>query len=633
MPTVRRGVVTVLAVLAPCAALLASPAGASTPGADVRLSNDSPATSGYVSDYALVTGQAVPKDPVMAECSRARGRQNEPSVAIDPRNSAVVVGSSNDYCGTYDDGVDANGAPIPSGPVWLGYYRSQNGGASFQSSLVPGYPGDNTPYAARAQVRTAGSGDPVLAWDGEGRLFAGSESSGDPAGTAKTFGDVWVGTYENPAGPAGPTARDGLEFKRSVVVAHGSSAPNLLGVFHDKTSINADHTSPSNPTWGNVYFAWARFTAAKHSNIYFVRSTDHGVTFSGPMLVTTSENSIQDPDIAITRSGAVVLTWDSELAKPTATADTAVRYAVSTDGGVHFSRPATLTTYLSYDAQDIPAPSTTTAPTSEPAETGPDADAPTGTARNCGSLGSACQSGYQFFRRTSSPRSSADQTQGAGSLGDRVYVVFEPVIPGTEVPTGTTYGAVSPGVGGQSGVYALMLDLTTGSVTGPVLVDDPRAHGGHQLFADVVADAGAVHAMWWDSRNDTCYSAARPVGNCADRTVVPALDVYAGTLNPATLAGTGVTRVTDVTSMPNYEQFSGRTLPFAGDYLWIDSALGSTYAVWTDWRNTVAGVDPRETVPIADVLQCRTLVGGAWTGDTCPRAGGLDQDIYGDATP
>ena len=36
----------------------------------------------------------------------------------------------------------------------------------------------------------------------------------------------------------------------------------------------------------------------------------------------------------------------------------------------------------------------------------------------------------------------------------------------------------------------------------------------------------------------------------------------------------------------------------------------------------------------ADVLQCRTLrAGGTWTGDTCPRAGGLDQDIYGDHTP
>jgi hypothetical protein len=36
----------------------------------------------------------------------------------------------------------------------------------------------------------------------------------------------------------------------------------------------------------------------------------------------------------------------------------------------------------------------------------------------------------------------------------------------------------------------------------------------------------------------------------------------------------------------------------------------------------------------ADVLQCRTaLPDGSITGDTCPRAGALDQDIYGDRRP
>src|SRR4051812_16207265 len=249
-----------LSILAavPLAVLTAVPAAASAPGADARLTNDSPATSGYVSNYTATTGLAY-TDPTLAECSRARGRQNEPSVAVNPRNALVIVGSSNDYCGTYNDGADADGAPLPVGPIWLGYYRSENGGTSFQSSLVPGYPGDTSPYAARAQVRTASAGDPVLAWDGEGRLFAGSESSDDPAGSKKTFGDVWVATYENPGGVGGATANDGKEFRRSVVVARGSSAPNLLGNFQDKTAINADRTS--NPaTRGNVYFSWSRFT-------------------------------------------------------------------------------------------------------------------------------------------------------------------------------------------------------------------------------------------------------------------------------------------------------------------------------------------------------------------------------------
>ncbi len=86
-----------------------------------------------------------------------------------------------------------------------------------------------------------------------------------------------------------------------------------------------------------------------------------------------------------------------------------------------------------------------------------------------------------------------------------------------------------------------------------------------------------------------------------------------------------------------YEQFDGRTVPFAGDYLWISSAGGTTFGTWTDWRDTVPGVDQRETTADetgADVLQCRVQKqDGSLTGDRCPRDGGLDQNIYGDLAP
>src|SRR5215470_3818786 len=170
---------------------------------NVRLSRD--VSPGYVSVYTMATG--IPyTDAVLAECSIARGRQNEPAVAVDPRNSSVLLGSSNDYCGVY-----AGPSPpfVAAGPVWLGYYRSENGGASFISSLVPGYPGDTSPFAALAKIRTASAGDPVIAWDGHGRAFFGSESSDDPAGTKKTFGDVWVARFENPGGENGATINDG----------------------------------------------------------------------------------------------------------------------------------------------------------------------------------------------------------------------------------------------------------------------------------------------------------------------------------------------------------------------------------------------------------------------------------------
>src|SRR4051812_48769534 len=130
-PRLRTSLALAAVLAVPLALVTAVPGVSSTPGGDVRLTNDSPATSGYVSNYTAVTGQPY-TDPTLTECSRSRGRENEPSVAVDPRNPQVIVGSSNDYCGVYNDGADADGAPIPSGPIWLGYYRSENGGGSFQ---------------------------------------------------------------------------------------------------------------------------------------------------------------------------------------------------------------------------------------------------------------------------------------------------------------------------------------------------------------------------------------------------------------------------------------------------------------------------------------------------------------------
>src|SRR4051812_7025175 len=89
-----------LSLLAGLVILLVPSAFASTPGADVRLSNDNQPGTGYISTYTLATGQPY-TDYVLQECSASRGRENEPSVAVNPRDTRVIIGSSNDYCGVY----------------------------------------------------------------------------------------------------------------------------------------------------------------------------------------------------------------------------------------------------------------------------------------------------------------------------------------------------------------------------------------------------------------------------------------------------------------------------------------------------------------------------------------------------
>jgi hypothetical protein len=527
---------------------------AATPGPDARLSNDNDSGRGYFSDYTLTTG--IPyTDATLDECTRSRGRQNEPADQIDPRNPQVIVGSSNDYCGVYNSGPDD--APVAAGPIWIGYYRSRNGGTSFVSSLVPGYPGDTSPYAARSQLRTASAGDPVLAWDNHGRLFEGTETSEDPAGSLKGFGDQAVETFVNPQGPGGPTIRDGLEYQRGVVVAKGSSAPGVGGKFNDKTAIEVDRTGGACD--GNVYFAFSRFTGSQQSNIYFTRSTDHGASFSHPALLTPSTKSVQDADISVTRNGHVYVTWDAE--RGPSDADEAIEYAKSTDCGKTFSKVRTVVTYTTYEAQDIGAP------TPAPSQTRPDdpatADeaAPEGTARDCGDFEDACESGYTFFRRATQARSTADQKSAMDD--ETIYIVYDPSKPGTEVQTGTTYGSIEPGVGSQSGVYFVRLDGRTGTHSEPRLIDDEAV--GHQLFPDIAIEGGGLHVLWWDSRNDPTYDPRRPVGNDAAGNTVPSLDVFATSSGDRGGTWTTPVQVNDVRSNPNYEQFDDRKVPFAGE--------------------------------------------------------------------
>jgi hypothetical protein len=626
----------IVGVLAVAMLLIVGIAGASTPGADVRLSND--IGGGYVSAYKLANPTSTYSDQTIDECSISRGRQNEPSVAVDPRDTRVLLGSSNDYCGVYNRGAPAGAV----GPIWLGYYRSTDSGGSFTSSLVPGYPDDHSPYAALSQARTASAGDPVIAWDNHGRAFFGSESSDDPAGSQKTFGDVFVARFRNPQGAGGPTNGDGLEYYGTTVVARGSSAPNLLGKFNDKTAIEVDRTGGACD--GNVYFSWSRFTGNGGVGIYFARSTDHGVTFSNPMKLSASIHDVQFPDISVTHNGHVYVTFRQFGDKQNPNAIVIVK---STNCGQTFAPPTLITPFDENDAQDISAPEAMPQPQSQrddPRFFGePGTEGASNTARDCGDFSDACASGFTFFRRDTQVRSTADQL---GAAHEWIYIVYDATKPGTEAPTGSTYHTTEPGLGGQAATFFLRYDGTNGTHTTPTPIDDQTR--GHQVFPDISADGGTLHAIWWDSRFDGCYSVALPISNCADRTTTASLAVF-GAKSTNGGADWSTTELTDPgkRSNPNYEQFDDRQVPFAGDYLWVTSLGDFAFGTWTDWRDTVPGTDPREApededAGTADVKQCRDTLTSqdkkgntikSWSSDRCPHLGGIDQNIYGDKTP
>jgi hypothetical protein len=323
----------------------------------------------------------------------------------------------------------------------------------------------------------------------------------------------------------------------------------------------------------------------------------------------------------------------------------AVMIVKSTDCGKTFAPPVLVQTFIPSDAQDVREPASPAIVQSvldDPGFEDESGDAPGSVARDCGDFSDHCQSGFTFFRRDTQPRSTADQMDAAHEW---VYIVYDATKPGTVTNSTSSYSSAGPGKVGQAAIQFVRYDGATGQKLGPTIVDNQTT--GHQVFPDISADGGVLHALWWDSRNDPCRSVQLPIGNCPDRSTDASLDVYAAMSTNNGGAWTGKARVTDVSTNPNYEQFDNRQVPFAGDYLWVTSVGTFSYGVWTDWRNTVAGNDPRETVPDpddanADVVQCRTSSvvtdkkgnrSTVFSGDTCPHAGGIDQNIYGDKTP
>ena len=245
------------------------------------------------------------------------------------------------------DGAD--GAPLATGPIWIGYYRSIDGGASFVSSLVPGYPGDTSPYArARSCARRARV---TRCWPGTATApVRGHRDLRGPGGTPKGFGDQGVATFENPAGPERrTTTRDGLEFKRTVVVAKGSSAPPARQVPRQDGDRGRPHRRRLRRQRLLRLLALHRLPAEQHL-LHPLDEPRRELLQAGAAVREHEERPGRR--IAVTRNGNVYVTWNAERG-PT-DADEAVEYVKSTDCGKTFS-VRTLVTYTTYEAQDVGA--------------------------------------------------------------------------------------------------------------------------------------------------------------------------------------------------------------------------------------------------------------------------------------
>ena len=116
---------------------------------------------------------------------------------------------------------------------------------------------------------------------------------------------------------------------------------NSVTPFEDKPGIVVDN-APGSPHEGNVYLAWTRFDVYGssdpecHSQIYFSRSIDRGMTFSMPFRISDSGGDCQDSDNTVEGSvpavgvkGEVYVVWAGPLG---------LIFKKSLDGGLTFGK-------------------------------------------------------------------------------------------------------------------------------------------------------------------------------------------------------------------------------------------------------------------------------------------------------
>lgn len=240
-------------------------------------------------------------------------RQNEPSIAVSTRNPLHLLAGANDY-----RTVDLPGLPAgkETGDAWLGVFRSVNGGGSWKSTLIHGYPQEQT--GASPLFGYDAAADPVVRAGTHGLFYYSGivfdRSLARSAAFAARFIDLNNETVEP------------IRYIDTVRVDHFDAGQ----AFIDKPWLEVDVPRPGARTvtlnvpqgsgtvsqtvqCGNVYMAWAEITgqaATLRTRIMFSRSTDCGSTWSNPLAISLTGTVGQGATIAVApATGRVYVAW------------------------------------------------------------------------------------------------------------------------------------------------------------------------------------------------------------------------------------------------------------------------------------------------------------------------------------
>ncbi len=200
-------------------------------------------------------------------------RQNEPSLAVSTRNPMHLLAGANDYR-TVDFPVSEGELPgkldgaIAAGDAWLGVFKSFDGGESWISSMLPGYP--HSIYHAAA--------DPVVRAGANGLFFySGIAFERAENGLSTVFIARFIDNNNKEGG-------DTIEYIDTTIIDLGDGLN-----FIDKPWIAVDvprtgdtvNVNGQDVARFNVFIIYSVFTGKK-SEIRYSESKDSGQSWSNP---------------------------------------------------------------------------------------------------------------------------------------------------------------------------------------------------------------------------------------------------------------------------------------------------------------------------------------------------------------
>jgi hypothetical protein len=474
-------------------------------------------------------------------------RQNEPSIAVSTRNALHLLAGANDYR-TVEvpiPGEDLPGLPagVVAGDAWLGVFKSYNGGQSWISTLLPGYPQDLSNEGLESPLfgfQTAS--DPTVRAGDNGLFFY----SGIAFNRGKNGrGVIFVARYlDNNNRENG----DPIEYIDTQVIDEGTS-----GQFADKPWIAVDIpravgtvsvNDQSIPSF-NVYIVYSLFVGDLEQNVHnkvlFARSTDGGNTWGKPIKLSESQHINQGTTLAIGPDGTIYVAW-----RRYASGDVphAILFTKSTDFGQRFTKPAEVDTIDPFDQ---------------------------------GTTGTS-------FRTSSFPTMAVDDN-GA------VYLAW---------------AERNKGLSPSGGDARIVITASTNRGKKWTLPAEPindYAGRGHQIMPSLTFGSGKLMMAWYDFRYDYSGNFAYYISDPLQG-IRHTVDVRLAQANPVENPGQYPFFYESIQvsrylwawhesnfcqvqyNPPNYPLFKQGTVPFHGDYIDIAASPESVFhVVWTDNRD------------------------------------------------